>query len=80
MCPPGIMFYVRYLCLFTYSDVQHILLCHFVLFVFDLCIVYSILSVSLDFLFVIAPSVFSNVYLLNIDISQQIYLSTRYLS
>jgi len=74
------MFYVRYLCLFTYSDVQHIGLCLLVLFVFDLCIVYSILSVSLDFLFVIAPSVFSNVYLLNIDISQQIYLSTRYLS
>jgi hypothetical protein len=80
MCPPGIMFYVRYLCLFTYSDVQHIGLCLFVLFVFDLCIVYSILSVSLDVPFVIAPSVFSNVYLLNIDISQQIYSSTRYLS
>ena len=66
------MFYVRYLCLFTYIDVQHIGLCLFVLFVFDLCIVYSILSVSLDVPFVIAPSVFSNVYLLNIDISQQI--------
>jgi hypothetical protein len=31
------MSYLRYLCLFTYSDVQHTLCCVFVLFVFVLC-------------------------------------------
>ena len=34
----GLMFYLRYLCLFAYSGVQHILSCVFVLFVFVLCI------------------------------------------
>jgi hypothetical protein len=34
----------------------------FVLFDFFLCLVCSMLPVSLDFLFLIAPSVFSNVY------------------
>jgi len=33
----GIMSYLRYLCLFTYSGVQHILCCVFVLFFFVLC-------------------------------------------
>jgi hypothetical protein len=50
------------LVLFEYSGVQHILCCVFALFVFVLCHVYTRLSVSLDFPFFIAPSVFSNVY------------------
>jgi hypothetical protein len=37
----GIMCVLRYLCLFTYSGVQHILCCGFVLFVFTLCLVLS---------------------------------------
>jgi hypothetical protein len=51
-----LMSYLRYLCLFAYSGVQHILCCVF------RRIVYSMLSVSLDYPFLIAPSVFSNVY------------------
>jgi len=47
--------------LFEYSGVQHILYCIFVLFFFRL--VYHMLPVSLDCPFLIAPSVFSNVYL-----------------
>ena len=54
------MFYLRYLCLFVYSGVQHILSCVFC-FVF-IRIVYPMLSVSLDCPFMIAPSVFSNVF------------------
>jgi hypothetical protein len=45
---------------FGYSGVQHLLCCIFVLFLF--CIVYPMLPVFLDFPFLIAPSVFSNVY------------------
>ena len=37
----GVMCDLRYLCLFTYSGVQHILCCGFVLFVFTLCLVTS---------------------------------------
>ena len=48
-----VMFYLRYLYLFAYSGVQHILCCIFALFVF----------VS-ECQFVIAPLVFSNVYVL----------------
>ena len=55
----GLMSYLRYLCLLVYSGVQHILCCVFVLFFFDL----SLLPVSLDSPFLIAPSVFSNIYL-----------------
>jgi hypothetical protein len=55
----GLMSYLRYLCLFAYSGVTHILgffvLCFFVF-------VYPVLPVSLDCPFVCAPSVFSNVY------------------
>jgi hypothetical protein len=55
------MSYLRYLCLFVDSGVQtHIALCF--CFVF-LRLVYHMLSVSLGRLFLIAPSVFSNVYL-----------------
>jgi hypothetical protein len=52
------MSYLRYLWMFTHSDVQHILCCLFALFFFVL------LQVSLDCPFFIAPSVFSNVYLI----------------
>jgi hypothetical protein len=51
--------YLRYLCPFVYSGVQHILCFCFVF----LRLVYPMLSVSLDCPFLIAPSVFSNVYL-----------------
>jgi hypothetical protein len=57
------MSYLRYLCLFAYSGVQHILCCAFALFVFVLCLVYPMLPVSLDCPFWIAPSVFSNGYM-----------------
>ena len=47
------MSYLRYLCLFTYC----------VVFLFIFCrLVYPMLPVSLDCPFLIAPSVFSNVY------------------
>jgi hypothetical protein len=59
----GIMSYLRYLCLFAHSVVQHKLCCVFALFVFVLCLVYHILPVCLDCPFLIANSVFSNVYL-----------------
>ena len=48
------MSYLRYLCLFAHSGVQHILCCVFALFVFVLCLV-SMLPVSLDCPFLIAP-------------------------
>jgi hypothetical protein len=50
------MFYLCYLCLFTYSGVQHILCC---VFVICLRLVYPMLQVSLDCPFLIVPSVFS---------------------
>jgi hypothetical protein len=54
---------MSYLCslwLFTYNGVQHnIVLCF--CFVF-LRLVYTMLPISLDCSFVIAPSVFSNIY------------------
>jgi len=53
------MSYLRYLCLFAYSGVQHILCCVFPR------LVYPILPVSLDCPFLITPSVFSNVYLIS---------------
>ena len=53
-----LMSYLRYLCLFAHTGFQHILCCVF------LCLVYPMLSVSLGFPFLIAFSVFSNVYLL----------------
>jgi hypothetical protein len=49
--------YLRYLCFFAHSGVQHILCSVFVLFFFVL------LSVSLDCPFLIAPSVFASVYI-----------------
>jgi len=50
------MSYLRYLCLFAHSGVQHILCCVF------LRIVYPMFTVSMDCSFLIAPSVFSHVY------------------
>jgi len=49
------MSYLRYLCLFAYGGVQHILCCVFVF----LCLVYPMLPVSLKFPFLIAPLVYS---------------------
>ena len=60
-----LMFYLRYLWWFAYSDVQHILCRVFIMFVFVLCLVYPMLWVSLDCQFLISPSVFSSVYLFN---------------
>ena len=54
------MFYLRYLCLFLHSGVQRILCCVFVLFFIRL--VYPMLPVSLYCQFLIAPSVFTNVF------------------
>jgi len=51
------MSYLRYLCLFPHSGVQQILFCVF------LRLVYLMLSASLNCPFLIAPLVFSNVYL-----------------
>ena len=53
------MSYLRYLCLSVYSGVQHTLWCVFVVFLF---VLYT-MPVSLDCPLLIAPSVFSNVYL-----------------
>ena len=53
---------LRYLCLFAYSCVQHLLCCVFLLFVFLLYLVYPMMPVSLDSSFLIACSISSNVY------------------
>jgi len=62
------MFYLRYLCLFAYSGIQHISCCVFVL------ISSSCVSYVANFSFLIAPSVFSNVYL------QKLYKSYKNIS
>jgi len=48
------MSYLRYLCLFGYSGVEH-KLCFVFCFVFVFCPVYTMLSVSLDCRFLVAP-------------------------
>jgi hypothetical protein len=53
------MSYLRYICLFAHSGLQHI-----VFYVFHR-LVYPMLPVSLDCPFLIAHSVFSNVYFQN---------------
>ena len=53
------MFYLSYLYLFAHSGVQHILCCVF------LCLLYPMFPVSLGCPFLIAPSVFSDVYITN---------------
>ncbi len=67
----GSMSYLRYLCLFVYSDVQHILCCVFVLCFFVLC------TLTLDCPFFIAPSVLSNVDWHDKDQSFQLKLTER---
>jgi hypothetical protein len=63
-----VMSYLRYLCLLANNGVQHtkkmyIMLCFcFALIVFVWCLVYPMMPVFLDCPFLIAPSVFSNVY------------------
>jgi len=52
------MLYLRYLCLFSHSGVQHILCFCFVF----RRLVYPMLPVSLDYPSLIAPSVFFIVY------------------
>ena len=54
------MSYLRYLCLFAHSDVQHILCCVFVFVLFFLVLC------TLCCPLLIAPSVFSKVYWLNV--------------
>ena len=58
----GFVSFLRFVCVFAYSGVEHILCCGF-FSVFFWCFVYPILSVSLDYPLFIAPSVFSDVYL-----------------
>ena len=55
----GFMSYLRYVCLFGYSSVQHIWCCVFLF----LCLVHLMLPVYLDCPFLIVPLVFSNVYI-----------------
>ena len=54
------MSYLSYLCLFAYSGIRRILCCVFCVFFSSSS---SMLAVSLDFPFLIAPSVFSKIYL-----------------
>ena len=53
------MSYLRYLCLFAYSGVQHILCSVFAVF---LRLVYPMLPFSVDYPFLIAPLIFPHVY------------------
>ena len=55
---------LRYLSLLAYSGVQYILCCNFFPSLFVLCFLYPMLPVSPDCPFLVAPSVFSIVYLL----------------
>jgi hypothetical protein len=59
------MSYLRYLCLLAYSGVQHILCCVF------LHLLYLMLPVPLDCPILIASSVFSNIYFLNMKLIMQ---------
>ena len=68
------MSYLRYLCLFVYSGVQHILCSVFFGFVcLRLVFVFPMLPVSLDCLFLIAHSVFSSVYVPYIRLNGSTY-------
>jgi hypothetical protein len=67
----GLMSYLRYLSLLTHSGVQHIS-CVFVVFVFVLCHVRSLLPVSMDCPFLITPSIFINIYLYHLETWQRI--------
>ena len=58
----GFLPFLRYVCVFAHSGVQHILYC-VLLFLLGLRFVYPMLPVSLDYPLCIAPSVFSDVSL-----------------
>jgi len=70
----GLMSYLRYLYVFVYSGVQHILRCvpFFFWFVFILCLGHPRLPVSLDCSFLIVPSIFSSVYYCKLVFNLQI--------
>ena len=53
-----VMPYLRYLCLFAHSGVQHMCFC----FV-SLRLVFVVLPVYMDYPFLISPSIFSKIYL-----------------
>ena len=61
VCRRDHVLYLRYMYLFAYGGVKHILLCVFVFFV-TLRLLYPMLQVSNDCHFFIAPLVFSIVY------------------
>ena len=68
----GLMAYLRYLCLFAYSGIQHILCC--VVYCARVRLVSCVSNVAsfygvsiLDCPYLIVPSVFSNVYFLLFD-------------
>ena len=67
---------LRCLCLFAYSGDQHILCCVFALFYFRF--VCRVLPISLDCPLLIAPSVFSNIYLLKCSLVQIVDLVSIY--
>ena len=67
------MSYLRYLCLFAHSGVQHILCC--VVFFFVLCTLYCSFSRLSIF---DCPSVFSNVYLLILPVIQKLFVNITY--
>ena len=70
------MSYLHYLCLFTYSGVQHI---YCVVFLF--CFSSSMLLLSRVCPFLIAPSVFSNVYFSSrLSVSNRTILVRRHIS
>jgi hypothetical protein len=68
---------LRYLYLFVYSGVQHILCSVFVLLWSSSCLPY-VAVVSLDCPFVIALSVFSNVYKQHKNTTQHVLNTTIY--
>jgi hypothetical protein len=61
------MSYLRSLCLFACSFALHTLCCVFVLFVFVLCLLYTMFPASLDCPFLTVLSLFSNVYLISLS-------------
>ena len=65
------MSYLRYLCLFAYDGVQHIMCWVFDLFFFLVC---SLMPVPLDCPFFIGPSVVSNVYSHNQAITPKVLI------
>ena len=60
----GLVSYLRYLCLFAYNGVQHIVCCVFALFFVILCTLWCQFRWIVPVVF--APSVFSKVYQQNV--------------